>query len=97
MFLFRFHALSQTLSPILKGVNFDLIWFFIVNLASLCAAAASSLALTRLFSLFSTASRSVLLVMLGSACGSYPMMSWNGDLPVEEWGQVLCTNLAIGM
>ena len=58
----------------MNGVNLDWIWFFIVNLASSCAAEALSLALTSSFSCFSTAGRSVLLVVLGSACGSYPIM-----------------------
>ena len=66
-FLLRFLASSHTLSPVMKGVNLDWIGFFIVNLASLCAAEASSLALMRSFS---QVGRSVLLVMSGSACGS---------------------------
>ena len=69
-FLLRFLALSHTLSPTMKGVNLDQIRLFIVCLVSLCAAEASSLALVNLLSCFSTAGRSVLLVMLGSACGS---------------------------
>ena len=41
-----------------------------VSLVSLCAVEALSLALTSLFSHSSMVGRSVLLVMLGSACGS---------------------------
>ena len=45
-----------------------------VCLASAWAVEASSLALTSSSSHFSMAGRSVLLVISGSACGSYPMM-----------------------
>ena len=69
-FLLRFLASSQTLSPMMNGVNLDWIQFFIVNLASSCAAEASSLALMSSFNCFSTVGRSVLLEILWSACGS---------------------------
>ena len=61
-------------------------------------AEASFLVLMSSSSCFSTVGRSVLLVMSGSACGSYPMMRYNyGDFPVTEWGQMLWTNLAMGI
>ena len=74
MFLLRFLASSHTLSPVIKGVNLDWMQLFMVCLASSWAAEASFLALMSSSNHFSTAGRSVLLVMLGSACGSYPMM-----------------------
>ena len=74
MFLLRFLALSHTLSPMMKGVNFDGIQLFIVCLASSCAAEALSLVLVSSFNHFSTVGRLVLLVMSGSACGLYPIM-----------------------
>ena len=58
----------------IKGVNFDGIQLFIVCLVSSCAAEASSLALVSSFSHCSTVGRLVLLVMLESACGLYPIM-----------------------
>ena len=74
IFLLRFLASSHTLSPAMKGVNFDWMRLFMVCLASSWAAEASSLALTSSSSHFSTAGRLVLLAMSGSACGSYPIM-----------------------
>ena len=73
-FLFKLHASSQALSPAMNRVNFDWIQIFIVNRANSWAAEALSLAFTRLFSLFLSAGRSVLLVISGSAWGSYPIM-----------------------
>ena len=74
MFLLRFLASSHTLSPAIKGVNLDWIQLFMVCLASSWVAEASFLALTSSSSHLSMVGRSVLLVMSGSACGSYPMM-----------------------
>ena len=65
--------------------------------ASSWAACALSHALTSSSSLFSTAGKSVLFVMSGSACGWYPIISWNGDFPVVECGWILWMNSAIGM
>ena len=74
MFLLRFLASSQTLSLVMKGVNLDWMQLFMVCLASSWATEASFLALMSSSSHFSMAGRSVLLVIVGSACGSYPMM-----------------------
>ena len=74
MFLLRFLASSHTLSPVMKGVNLDCIQLFMVCLASSWAAEASFLALMSSSSHLSMAGRLVLLVILGSACGSYPIM-----------------------
>ena len=52
MFLVSFCASSQTLSPIMNGVNLDWIQIFMVNQASSCMAEASSLDFTRSFSHF---------------------------------------------
>ena len=74
MFPLRFLASSHTLSPVMIGVNLDWIRLFMVCLASSWAAEASFLALMSSSSYFSTVGRLVLLVILGSACGLYPMM-----------------------
>ena len=69
-FLLRFLASSHTLSLMIKGVNLDWMQLFMVCLVSSWAAEALFLALMSSSSCFSMAGRSVLLVMLGSACGS---------------------------
>ena len=73
-FLLRFLASSHTFSPVIKGVDLDWMQLFMVCLASSWAVEASFLALTSSLSHLSMVGRSVLLVMSGSACGSYPMM-----------------------
>ena len=72
MFHLRFLASSQTLSLTLKGVNFDLIRFFMSCCASLCAASASFCDVSRVLRCSSRAGRWVVSMMLGMACGSYP-------------------------
>ena len=74
MFLLRFLPSSHTLSPVTEGVNLDWMQFFMVCLASSWVAEASFLALMSSSSHFSMVGRSVLLVISGSACGSYPIM-----------------------
>ena len=74
MFRLRFLASSQTLSLTLKGVNLDLIWFFMSCCASLCAASASFRDVSRFLRRSSSAGRWAVLMMLGIACSSYLSM-----------------------
>ena len=71
MFLLRFLALSQTLLLTSKGVNLDLIWFFISCCANLCVASASFHELSRFLRHSSKTGRWAVSMMLGMACGSY--------------------------
>ena len=70
MFRLRFLASSQTLSLTLKGVNFDLIRFFMSCCASLCTASASFRDVSRFLRRSSSAGRWAVSMMLGMACGS---------------------------
>ena len=72
MFCSRFLVSSQTLSLTLKGVNFDLIWFFMSCCTSLCTASASFHEVSRFLRRSSKAGRWVVSIILGMACGSYP-------------------------
>ena len=74
IFCLRFLASSQTLSLTLKGVNFDLIQFFMSCCVSLCAASASFHAVSRFLRCSSRAGRWAVSMILGMACGSYPSM-----------------------
>ena len=74
MFRLRFLASSQTLSLTSKGVNFDLIQFFMSCCVSLCAASASFRDVSRFLRRSSSAGRWAVSMMLGIACGSYPSM-----------------------
>ena len=73
-FLLRFLASSQTLSLTSKGVNFDLIRFFMSCCASLCAARTSFHDVSRFLRRSSSAGRWAVSMMLGMACGSYLSM-----------------------
>ena len=73
-FLLRFLASSQTLSLTSKGVNFDLIRFFMSCCASLCTASASFHKVSRFLRCSSKAGRWAVSMMLGIACSSYPSM-----------------------
>ena len=70
MFHLRFLASSQTLSLTLKGVNFDLIRFFMSCCVSLCTASASFRDVSRFLRHSSNAGRWVVSMILGMACGS---------------------------
>ena len=70
MSLLRFLASSQTLSLTTKGVNFDLIQFFMSCCVSLCAASASFCDVSRFLRRSSNAGRWAVSMMLGMACGS---------------------------
>ena len=70
MFHLRFLALSQTLTLTSKGVNFDLIQFFMSCCASLCAASASFHDVSRFLRRSSNARRWAVSMILGMACGS---------------------------
>ena len=72
MFRLRFLASSQTLSLTSKGVNFELIWFFMSCCASLYAASASFHEVLRFLRCSSKAGRWAVSMILGMACGSYP-------------------------
>ena len=74
MFRLRFLASSQTLSLTSKGVNFDLIRFFISCCESLCAVSASFREESRVQRHSSSAGRRAVSMILGIACGSYPNM-----------------------
>ena len=74
MFCLRFLASSQTLSLTSKGVNFDLIPFFMSCCVSLCAASASFRDVLRFLRCSSKAGRWVVSMILGMACGSYLSM-----------------------
>ena len=74
MFHLRFLASSQTLSLTSKGVNLDLIRFFMSCCASLCAVSASFRDVSRFLRHSSSAGRWVASMMLGIACGSYMSM-----------------------
>ena len=74
IFRSRFLASSHTLSLTLKGVNLDLIQFFMSCCASLCTASASFCEVSRFLSHSSRAGRWVVSMMFGMACGLYPNM-----------------------
>ena len=74
MFRLRFLASRQTLSLISKGVDFDLIRFFMSCCASLCAASASFRDVSRFLRHSSSTGRWAVSMMLGMACGSYLRM-----------------------
>ena len=74
MFHLRFLASSQTLSLTSKGVNLDLIRFFISCWASLCTVSASVRDVSRFLSCSPRARRWVVSMMLWMACGSYLSM-----------------------
>ena len=52
----------------------------------LCVTNASFLASLRMFSCSSTAGSQAVLMISGRAWGSYPIIRYNGDFLVEEWG-----------
>ena len=74
MFHLRFLTSSQTLSLTSKGVNFNLIRFFMSCCGSLWAASASFRDVLRFLRRSSNTGRWADLMMLGMACGSYPSM-----------------------
>jgi len=71
---FRFLASSQTLSPLLKGVNPQRVREAMTCRASSWEARASSRAAVRAFRRVSTVGIEELVMMEGRARGSYPIM-----------------------
>ena len=91
---FRLRALSQTLSPFVKGEKGLRVRRAITCRASSWAANASSHAAVKSLSRSSMAGMEEEGRTVGRAMGSYPIIRKNGDFPVMEWGRWLWANSA---